>query len=461
MSLQRFARVPLLHVEDDMTETLEFAAYFDEPELNEAVSERYADAAHESSAARERFMTLLGERAEAAAGNPNLALKVAVGYTLVGMYSRALEFFPQAADTAVRYFYEAQAAHALGRLADALKLLQQAADKGWDRFDADLRRAAIQAESGDVAEAEKIVQQHAQDGPDRAPWHYVRGLLAERQDDREGAIEAYERARTLDPRHVPTLFRAARLYDLTGEDRTALALYDLLAAQPRAHVNALINAAVIYEDIGRYSEALNCLRRVLKAYPNHTRARLFLKDVESCQHMVIVERGEEQVDARKRLLDMPLSEFELSVRARNCLKKMNIRTLGELIQLSEAELLAYKNFGETSLNEIKTLLSKKGLRLGQSPDEIPAEGEAEPVAPAPPPLPPGQAAVLGKPVSEIELSVRARRCLQRLNVQTLGDLVHYTEQDLLSTRNFGETSLNEVKARLGEHGLKLAAKRHE
>ena len=45
---------------------------------------------------------------------------------------------------------------------------------------------------------------------------------------------------------------------------------------------------------------------------------------------------------------------------------MSISTLGELIRLNEAELLAYKNFGETTLDEIKAPLTKKGLRLGQA-----------------------------------------------------------------------------------------------
>jgi len=67
--------------------------------------------------------------------------------------------------------------------------------------------------------------------------------------------------------------------------------------------------------------------------------------------------------------------------------------------------------------------------------------------------------VLAKSVSELELSVRARRCLQRLNLVTVGDLVQCNEVDLLATRNFGVTSLNEIKSRLAELGLQLATKR--
>ena len=72
--------------------------------------------------------------------------------------------------------------------------------------------------------------------------------------------------------------------------------------------------------------------------------------------------------SRNAVLDIPVTDFELSVRSRNCLKKMNIKTLGDLLKTTEQELLSYKNFGETSLNEIKQLLAHKGLRLGQAVD---------------------------------------------------------------------------------------------
>ena len=55
----------------------------------------------------------------------------------------------------------------------------------------------------------------------------------------------------------------------------------------------------------------------------------------------------------------------------------------------------------------------------------------------------------------LNLSVRARNCLDAENVRTIRQLVKLTEQDLLELRNFGQTSLLEVKKRLGEHGLGL------
>src|SRR5438034_8316315 len=66
-----------------------------------------------------------------------------------------------------------------------------------------------------------------------------------------------------------------------------------------------------------------------------------------------------------RSLEIPVTDFELSVRSRNCLRKMNIRTLGDLTRTTEAALLASKNFGETSLSEIKEI-DRKSTRLNSS-----------------------------------------------------------------------------------------------
>ena len=67
-----------------------------------------------------------------------------------------------------------------------------------------------------------------------------------------------------------------------------------------------------------------------------------------------------------------VDELELSVRASNCLKTANIRTIADLVQKTEAELLKTKNFGKKSLNEIKTILGEMGLALGLrlEPEEL-------------------------------------------------------------------------------------------
>ena len=156
---------------------------------------------------------------------------------------------------------------------------------------------------------------------------------------------------------------------------------------------------------------------------------------------------------RNAVLDTPITDFELSARARNCLKKVEIRTLGDLLRVTEAELMAFKNFGETSINEIKAMLNSRGLRLGQGLEggfeesyrleyltQLRLTAESD---------------VLDKPISAIELTIRARKAIQLLEVRTLGELACRTEAELMGIKNFGMTSLDEIKAQLVLHGLAL------
>ena len=73
-------------------------------------------------------------------------------------------------------------------------------------------------------------------------------------------------------------------------------------------------------------------------------------------------------------LDKSVEELELSVRSYNCLKNANIRTIRELVQKTEGEMLKTKNFGRKSLNEIKEILHGMGLGLGMRIDQ-PARAE--------------------------------------------------------------------------------------
>lgn len=84
------------------------------------------------------------------------------------------------------------------------------------------------------------------------------------------------------------------------------------------------------------------------------------------------EEEEEQVKVDEELyakLRMPVSELELSVRSANCLKEAKIRTIGELVQKTEAEMLKYRNFGKKSLAEIHEIIHRMGLSLGMKIDK--------------------------------------------------------------------------------------------
>jgi DNA-directed RNA polymerase subunit alpha len=241
------------------------------------------------------------------------------------------------------------------------------------------------------------------------------------------------------------------LYDRRAEDTKAIELYERICTSPPVHINALMNLAILYEDNNHYDEAHRCLRVILNTNPNHERARLYMKDVESARSMYYDDDMVRGGDRRNGVLEIPISDFELSVRSRNCLKKMSIRTLGDLLRTTESELLGYKNFGDTSLSEIKALLAQKGLRLGQAVEDPKGAGSRRSAASANA-IPPE---ILSKNVSDLELSVRSRKALQRLNINHVGELASRTEAELLGCKNFGQTSLSEIKQQLGTLGLEL------
>jgi DNA-directed RNA polymerase subunit alpha len=91
------------------------------------------------------------------------------------------------------------------------------------------------------------------------------------------------------------------------------------------------------------------------------------------------ESATEQTESEKlnENLFRSVDELELSVRSANCLKHANIKLIGDLVQKTEAEILATKNFGRKSLNEIKEILSDMGLSLGMKLDSWPPKKEEE------------------------------------------------------------------------------------
>lgn len=379
------------------------------------------------------------------------ALKLGMCYSLLGRHAEATQWLSSGRDVKERRYYMGECLRALGKPDEALTEFERAETKGWDEFDCKLRQVDCLIQAGDLSAAEKILTSLAKRGADNADWHYRYGCYLEAKGERLDAIAEFERAIGLNENHAPAMFRLAYALDLKGEEERAIELYQRCVSRPPIHLNALMNLAVIYEDLGRYDDALACLKQVLGTDPNHARARVFLRDVQASMNMVIDEEQERVRERRNAVVDIPVTDFELSVRARNCLKKMNIATLGDLLRITEVELLGYKNFGETSLNEIKAMLAQKNLRLGQLLEEQRQLRRNESL----PQLANVSAEVLHKPVSDLDLSVRSRKCLQRLNIATVGELALRTEAELLGSRNFGQTSLNEIKERLAEHGLQL------
>jgi len=90
------------------------------------------------------------------------------------------------------------------------------------------------------------------------------------------------------------------------------------------------------------------------------------------------KRDTREQEEKRKILQRSVSELELSVRAANCLKAAEIRTIGDLVQKSESEMLKYHNFGKKSLQEIREILAGIDLSFGMDIDEyIGGESEEE------------------------------------------------------------------------------------
>jgi DNA-directed RNA polymerase subunit alpha len=294
---------------------------------------------------------------------------------------------------------------------------------------------------------DKLEKAEAKFGGD-VETQFLRGYYDELTGEYYKAKEAYEAVLEVVPLHPQALFRMGAWHQTWGEEEDAIKIYERMRNLRPTYSSALLNLGNLYEDYQRYDQAIECYKEVLNSIPNHPRALMYLADAEASKTMFYDEEGERRADRQSAILRIPVTDFELTVRSRNCLNKMNIKTLGDLIQMSEQDLLAHKNFGETSLMEVKQMLAQKGLRLGQGKMEggalrVPVKAVEV------------SAETLEQHIDSLNLSVRSRKCMERLGINTLGALVNRTEAELLSAKNFGQTSLNEIKSKLEERGLRL------
>jgi DNA-directed RNA polymerase subunit alpha len=376
--------------------------------------------------------------------------KVGACQHLLGKHQKAYDTLKGVQNNAVASFVLGEVCLGLGRPTEASESFALAADLGYDKIDSELKRVAALRIAGDVEEAEKALRAVAGKAVSRADYSFQMGCILSDQGDTLGAIEYFERAVDMDPYHTRALFWLANENARQGNDEEAVALYERALSKPPLYVGALMNLGLLYEDLGRSEQAEFCFRRVLEFDPNSERARLFLKDIDASAGMFYDEASVREEQKSQQTLSRPLTDFELSVRSRNCLDRLNLMTIGDLTRITEQELMGSRNFGETSLKEISALLAEHGLAIGihvesKKPDTVMETSN----------LSPEQRQALEMPISDLNLSVRARKCMTRLNISVVGEVLARTPDELLGSKNFGVTSLNELRAKLSEMGLSL------
>jgi len=394
----------------------------------------------------------LGDRLGVAQGPAagKIHLKLGISLYLIGQARESVEHLGQA-EGALAAFYLGRIQVSRGKFHEALEAFEKAEKAGYNASQVNLLKAGVHRHLGRLKEAGEILERHKDLASHSGEYQFQLGLLRLEEGHRLNACESLEKAVKFDPTHSGALFHLALLNDQAGNDEEALALYERCSKIIPVHVGTLTNLGILYEDMGRYDKAHECFRRVLDANPADERARLFVKDALASQTMVIAHDDLLSDPQMSQIYEVSVNDFELSVRARNCLKRLNIKTLGDLTRVTEDQLLTSKNFGETSLIEINEILASKGLRLGQS---LEAGGDGSSYRPVGE-LSEEDQLKLAAPVSDLQLSVRARKCMNRLGLSSIAELVSKSAEDLMEARNFGVTSLNEVREKLRERGLSL------
>ena len=427
---------------------------------------RRAVASDQVATTRQEIEALLREVENGGASSQSV--RAGIGAYLLAQHTLAERLLSGATGDGVAYYVLGLVCMSLEKYDDAEAKFAAAAKAGYDPVECTMKKAGAIRLQGRLDEAETTLKQAGMEGARRADYSYQMGCILADRGDTYGAIEYFERAVDMDPHHSQALFRLAGENALYGNDNEAIRLYEQGLSKAPFYIGGLLNLGLLYEDKGNYSAAAFCFRRVLQHDQNHARALMYMKDIEATNEMYYDDDMAKNEARLEQLLSRPVTDFELSVRSRNCLASMDIQTLGDLTKITEPDLLQGKNFGETSLVEIRELMQAHGLRIGQNlapakPKEAGAwqgataatSGVAGTYAILPTDLSPQEQAMLARSVSDLNLSVRARKCMARLGITSLSELVQRTPDELLATKNFGVTSLNEIRQQLGEIGLKL------
>ena len=386
--------------------------------------------------------------------SPASSVRLGVCQYLLGRYRSAIQTLESADGGALAHLYQGRSHASLNNYSRAIECYDNAKKGGYDPNYCAVLTAEAKRQDGDLQGAMSILDNLFGPIEQTAEYLYQRASsIASLGMNPDEVVRLYERAVELDDKHPGALFGLGLENDRHGNDEKAIELYQRASAVFPANIGALLNLGLLYEDHNQFQRAVRCYDRVLDSYPGHARARLFRRD--AAESINGGDRWDDDKDRMQRkmqtIMTVPIAQFELSVRSRNCLQKMGIMTLGDLTKATELDLLNSKNFGETSLHEIREMMKNKGLVIGQFANQKDVEPEPfEPVA-----VSPDEQILMDRPISDLNLSVRARKCMTRLGLTTIGELLRKSGDDLLECKNFGVTSLNEVREKLTQANMKL------
>ena len=146
------------------------------------------------------------------------------------------------------------------------------------------------------------------------------------------------------------------------------------------------------------------------------------------------------------LLSAEIRVLNLSARPSGCLRSIGVRTIRDLVGWTPHDLARTRNLGERTLEEIVEVLKKHGLSLGMDTSTVPVDESSVPV--------------LMRSVDSLDLGTRASNCLRAAGVRTVGDLIGYSERQLLEVPHLGAGTVREIVDAVSAQGLRLRDSLH-
>ncbi len=275
---------------------------------------------------------------------PEAHLRLGVGEVLLGRYHSGLEHLKKAGDMGMACFFRGSRSRtSSGTTRRPPRLPRRPSRATTPRMPSCTAPARCAAPATPTRPRRSSPASQKLSGSS-AEYHFQQGCLLAAAGELVEAAAEFEKTLSLDKDHNGALFELAYINDLYGNDDLALEYYRRCTDRPPVPLAAWINLGILYEDEMRFREAEQCYRHVLAHEPNHPRARLFFKDCQASKGMYYDEEAERGYTVLKQLHEIPVTDFELSVRSRNCLRKMNIRTLGDLTRTTETRAALQQEF---------------------------------------------------------------------------------------------------------------------
>ena len=352
--------------------------------------------------------------------SPAAGVRLGVCQYLLGRYGLAVDALKTGDGGALAHFYLAKCYFAQQHYDEAIASYEAAHGAGYNADDCILGKAEAQRMAGNADAALATLDQPVGAVEQTAEYLYQRGAtvaaLGGNPPRSRGPVRAGRRGRSesrrrpVRPGHAKTIAAATTRWPSIST-----------SARPQqfpTYVGTLLNLGVLYEDRQQYDRAQQCYQRILESVSQpcpgpavsegraglgrHVLRRRRAAQARPCQP------GAERAGHRLRAVG-PQPQLPA---------KDGHPHAGRPGPLHRAGAAGQQEFGETSLVEIREMLASKGLSLGQFATTKP---EPEPAF-EPEFMSPDEQAMLDRPIADLNLSVRARKCMIRLGLNTIGEL---------------------------------------